>query len=107
MKLIQHHEFNATNSTPRTHCRTALSTPREDGGVVKQLVLTTLLNEEIIYCEFIVKCKSSPLITTPKKRGEKQEENSGASALEQCSKHSKGSAHTLSGGAPSLAFHSW
>src|SRR6266576_3921665 len=60
-ELIKRHEFDATNSTLRTHRRTALSTLRENGGVVKQLVLTTLLNEEIIYCEFIVKCKSIPL----------------------------------------------
>src|SRR6266576_2005840 len=96
------------NSTLRTHRRTALSTLRENGGVVKQLVLTTLLNEEIIYCEFIVKCKSTPLITTPKKRGEKQEENSGTSALEQCSKHSQKGQHTLSRVVtPNLALHSW
>src|SRR6266576_759658 len=95
-ELIRRHEFEATNSTLRIHRRIALSTLRENGGVVKQLVLITLLNEEIIYCEFIVKCKSIPLIITPKKRGEKQEENSGASALEHCSKHSKRvSTHSL------------
>ncbi len=95
-ELIQRHEFEATNSTLRIHRRTALSTLRENGGVIKQLVLTTLLNEEIIYCEIIVKCKSISLLITPKKRGEKQEENSGTSALEQCSKHSQKGQHTLS-----------
>src|SRR6266576_2060287 len=61
-ELNQRHEFHATNSTLRTHRHTALSTLCENGGVVKQPVLTTLLNEEIIYCEFIAKCRSSPLI---------------------------------------------
>src|SRR6266550_4139315 len=69
-ELIQRHEFEATNSTLRIHRRTALSTLRKNGGVVKQLVLTTLLNKEIIYCEFIVKCKSIPLIITPRKEEE-------------------------------------
>src|SRR6266550_879838 len=66
----------------------------------QQLVLTTLLNEEIICCEFHREMQINFLDNYTKKEEKNRREIPDASALGWCSKHSKGSAHTLSGGAP-------